>query len=262
MLSQEDPTEAFFKAIPTVGKGNQIEISYPVLTHPAPAAQLLHQRHSFLHHAITCHGMQDSFSEAYVRRHLLFTARNRVTYHQNWQRVTIAALIPVAPLAISPFPNLPIYYIGWRVFSHGRARAGAAAVLEYLEHLETYKPSAPEPETQAAGSKALSSLHNSFDYSVTAHVLFRPCSDLSEVAASRDRCPSLLSPQLCIPRLLCLLQLGSWPQDLPTAAAAVAFKGCASPWRPVPTTAARAGMTQRCQTRSPTRWRTTTTTTT
>lgn len=30
ILSKEDPTEAFFKAIPTAVKGNQIEISYPV----------------------------------------------------------------------------------------------------------------------------------------------------------------------------------------------------------------------------------------
>lgn len=33
VLSKEDPTEAFFKAIPTTGKGNQIEISYPVRPH-------------------------------------------------------------------------------------------------------------------------------------------------------------------------------------------------------------------------------------
>lgn len=139
------------------------------------------------------HAVQDSFSEAYVRRHLLFTARNRVKYHHNWQRVTTFALIPLSPLALSPFPNIPIYYIGYRVYSHNRARAGADTVLEYLEHLETYKPSAPDPDSQPY-NKGQSSLHNSFDYSVTTHVRFRPCADLSQVAAPRDRCaPSLHS---------------------------------------------------------------------
>lgn len=59
-------------------------------------------------------------------------------------------------------------------------------MLEYLEHLETYKPSAPDPESQPI-NKGNSSLHNSFDYSATAHVRFRSCAELSEVAASRDR---------------------------------------------------------------------------
>ena len=136
------------------------------------------------------HAVQDSFSEAYVRRHLLFTSRNRVKYHQNWQRVTTVALIPLSPLALSPFPNLPIYYAGYRVYSHSKARAGATAVLEYLEHLETYKPSAPDPDSQLY-NKGVSHLHNSFDYSVTAHVRFRPCADLSEVAASRERYATL-----------------------------------------------------------------------
>eukprot|EP00892_Ulva_mutabilis_P005233 jgi/Ulvmu1/3081/UM015_0121.1 len=166
VLSKEDPTEAFFKAIPSTGKGNALEISYP-----------------------------NSFSEAYVRRHLLFTARNRVKYHQNWQRVTTFALIPLSPLALSPFPNLPIYYIAYRVYSHRLAHAGADTVLEYLEHLETYKPSAPDPDSQPY-NKGQSSLHNSFDYSVTTHVRFRPCADLSEVAASRDREASALPDEV------------------------------------------------------------------
>ena len=36
LLSQEDPTEAFFKSVPTSGKNNTLEVLYPVRPMPDP----------------------------------------------------------------------------------------------------------------------------------------------------------------------------------------------------------------------------------
>lgn len=41
MLSQEDPTEAFFKSVPTTGKNNTLEVLYPVRTMLIPKRQQL-----------------------------------------------------------------------------------------------------------------------------------------------------------------------------------------------------------------------------
>lgn len=134
---------------------------------------------------------QDSYQEVYVRRHLLFTARNREKYHKAWLRVTGVGILPLLPLAITPLPNLPIYYLGYRVYSHHQAWQGATAVLEHLQHLETYKPTAPDPE--AAGLvRNCPNLHASFDSSVTTRLHFTPDSDLTSIGGSRERYDLLL----------------------------------------------------------------------
>jgi hypothetical protein len=122
-----------------------------------------------------------------VRRHLLFTARNREKYHKAWLRVTGIGIVPLLPLALTPLPNLPIYYIGYRLYSHHQAWLGAAAVLEHLQHLETYKPTAPDPET-AGLVRSGTNLHASFDSSVTTRLIFMPDDNLTSISGARERC--------------------------------------------------------------------------
>jgi hypothetical protein len=42
--------------------------------------------------------------------------------------------LPLIPLLLSPFPNLPLYYLGYRVYSHKTARNGALATQQLLRN--------------------------------------------------------------------------------------------------------------------------------
>ena len=117
--------------------------------------------------------------------------------------------MPLLPLALTPLPNLPIYYLGYRVYSHHQAWQGSVAVLEHLEHLETYKPTAPDPE--AAGLvRSSTNLHASFDSSVTARLLFTPDADLTSIGGSRETCvlPAWNAVQHCETRSLPVWESG------------------------------------------------------
>jgi Mitochondrial K+-H+ exchange-related len=201
VLSQEDPTEAFFKAVPTEGKNNVLEVLYPVRLTVPHAKFFLNRLWMSSSSASVWMGspcgasrmsvracLQDSYQQVFVRRHLLFTARSREKYHKAWFRVTGIGIVPLLPLAITPLPNVPIYYLAYRVYSHRKAWQGAVAVLEHLQHLETYNPSAPDPDGAGQFHENATNLHASFDSSVTARLAFRPDSDLTTLCGSRERC--------------------------------------------------------------------------
>jgi hypothetical protein len=78
--------------------------------------------------------MQATFKEAYVRRSLWLLARNRMRHHSKWFRYTSLGFIPILPLLVSPLPNLPLYYLGYRCYSHKRATTGALATVDMLRN--------------------------------------------------------------------------------------------------------------------------------
>ena len=77
--------------------------------------------------------LQDNFKEAYVRRALRLAARRREAHHQRWFRISLVGMLPLCPLMLSPFPNLPLYYLGYRVYSHSSARNGTREALRLLD---------------------------------------------------------------------------------------------------------------------------------
>lgn len=77
--------------------------------------------------------LQANFQEAYVRRALRVVAKQRAAYHQRRYRFALAGMLPLCPLMVSPLPNLPLYYLGYRVYSHNTAHVGARATLQLLD---------------------------------------------------------------------------------------------------------------------------------
>lgn len=75
---------------------------------------------------------QEGVPERYARRVLRATAVRRSAYHHRWYRRNLAVLVPLAPIALTPLPNFPIYYLGYRVWSHHHARSGADNMLRTL----------------------------------------------------------------------------------------------------------------------------------
>jgi len=67
-----------------------------------------------------------------VRRALRLAAKHRDAYHQRWFKISLGGMVPLCPLLVSPFPNLPLYYLGYRLYSHQRASKGARAAITLL----------------------------------------------------------------------------------------------------------------------------------
>ena len=77
--------------------------------------------------------MQSTYKEAYIRRALALVARRRLAFHRRRFYLTAIGVAPLLPLAVSPFPNIPLYYVAYRVYSHRCARDGAGAVIDLLQ---------------------------------------------------------------------------------------------------------------------------------
>jgi hypothetical protein len=126
----------------------------------------------------------------YVRRHLLLTARHREKYHKAWLCLTGIGIVPLLPLALTPLTKLPIFYVGYRIYSHHQAWLGTVAVLEYLQNSDKCKMIVPV--TQAAGLDHCPSLHTALDSSVTTRLIFMPDEILTSIGGARERCAAEL----------------------------------------------------------------------
>jgi Mitochondrial K+-H+ exchange-related len=74
-------------------------------------------------------------------------ARFREKHHQRLFVGSAIGVAPLLPLALSPFPNIPIYYVGYRVYSHRNAWRGAQAVQRILrEHTAAQRTAQVRPQ--------------------------------------------------------------------------------------------------------------------
>jgi Mitochondrial K+-H+ exchange-related len=69
---------------------------------------------------------------AAIRRRLALVARFRERHHQRSFFASALGITPLMPLMLSPFPNIPLYYVGYRVFSHRNAWRGAQTLHRVL----------------------------------------------------------------------------------------------------------------------------------
>ncbi|MEW5299250.1 MAG: hypothetical protein WDW36_002283 [Sanguina aurantia] len=106
VLSREDPTESFLKAVP---RSNclSLEIIYPA-----------------------------SLNQVLVRRRLRTIALTRAHYHRRSLMGWGLICLPQLPLMLTPFPNLTLYYSVYRLMSHYQALGGALSLQSAFTHAD------------------------------------------------------------------------------------------------------------------------------
>ena len=124
--------------------------------------------------------LQDTHKETFARRTLRLLAVRRNAYHQRWFRLCASGLLPLAPLAATPLPNLPVYYVGYRVYSHHNARKGAETVLHALAR----RDAAARQRLRAAVSDMQRAGHSPAAGSWSALLLEGPAAAGAETGAS------------------------------------------------------------------------------
>ncbi|RMZ52555.1 hypothetical protein APUTEX25_003698, partial [Auxenochlorella protothecoides] len=97
VLSREDPMETFLKSVPDP---------------PAPLEVIA----------------PDVFEERYVRRRLRMLAASSQRRHRSRMGLWLLALLPQAPILLTPLPAITIYYTAYRFYSHYRALKGGQAL--------------------------------------------------------------------------------------------------------------------------------------
>lgn len=78
------------------------------------------------------HRAQDSVRPAAVRRRLALVARFHERHHQRLFALSAFGVAPMLPLMATPLPNVPLYYVVYRVLSHRNAWRGAQAIRAVL----------------------------------------------------------------------------------------------------------------------------------
>lgn len=151
VLAREDPEETFLKGIPGAADVSSIHIIYP-----------------------------DTHREAYVRRRLRLLARQRTHTHRRWLIYSAIGSAPLLPLLLTPLPNLPLYYMGYRLYSNYRAWSGAQCLVEMLEHHDTMQLEGLRTSLRQlhdcgvhfpAGSWPVAFIHESKSYKDRVHAL-------------------------------------------------------------------------------------------
>ena len=147
--------------------------------------------------------LQSGYKEVYVRRAIALLARKREVYHNNRFRLTGAGLVPILPLVVSPLPNLPIYYVGYRVYSHHSARDGARTVLALLKNksdavrqdvraaVEVLRAAGTPPRPGSWAEHLAASADNcrdTCDQGVNGTFEFRSSTELDALSRRRDTC--------------------------------------------------------------------------
>ncbi|MEW5311649.1 MAG: hypothetical protein WDW38_003345 [Sanguina aurantia] len=106
VLSREDPTESFLKAVPR-SNSLSLEIIYPA-----------------------------SLNQVLVRRRLRTIALTRAHYHRRSLMGWGLICLPQLPLMLTPFPNLTLYYSVYRLMSHYQALGGALSLQSVFTHAD------------------------------------------------------------------------------------------------------------------------------
>lgn len=78
--------------------------------------------------------VQASIPEARVRRMLRHIVKDGRAKYPSRALAATALVLPLCPLMLTPFPNLPLYYAAYRIYSNRRAAAGALCLQEVLQH--------------------------------------------------------------------------------------------------------------------------------
>ncbi|CAG9465712.1 unnamed protein product [Pedinophyceae sp. YPF-701] len=94
VLSKEDPIESFLKQVPA-DEDCRLEVVYP-----------------------------SGYPERFIRRRMRLLARHEAL-HRSRRNAWGALTALLSPMAVTPIPNLPLYYAAYRFQSHRRALLGA-----------------------------------------------------------------------------------------------------------------------------------------
>mmetsp|Transcript_26253 Transcript_26253/g.62427 ORF Transcript_26253/g.62427 Transcript_26253/m.62427 type:complete len:207 (-) Transcript_26253:33-653(-) len=98
-----------------------------------------------------------SIDERFVRRRLRLLIKGRIDYHKHWAVIWALITVPSLPLIVSPLPNIPVYYFGYRTWAHYRAWQGAQSLqglILNIDHRQLSELRSRLLEMQAEGGRA------------------------------------------------------------------------------------------------------------
>lgn len=128
VLDQEDVSETFLKALSSAT--DRYDVLYP----------------------------SDS-PQRYVRRRLRLFLRQQEYFNRCRLISWSVAAVPMLPLMVLPFPNIPLYYAGYKAYSHNKALRGCRHLLDSVRSSSTsYTASSPALTAAPFSAEALAAV--------------------------------------------------------------------------------------------------------